>query len=309
MRKEKKWSEAWKIAIVMILITILLHQIVPEGFIARILFQPNRDETTLVSILPSILEPIYSPTPQPTFESENDEFVSDDLESTYPPESEREEPSGEQETRIIKNDNGTYTLIWNGMESIELELADLIEVAESLGELLGLDLSEHGIYIDDIYSDHTTELDPTLEPESPSESIGIRMSELDNIASPPQLRQSRSPRTDNFGNVHEESYVGGSMNFQSHGMLSYTAIIGSRFSRFHATFFIPQGEYSNRTAVLRIFLDNEEYTSFSLTKTDRPIPIDIDVSNRDIFTIEIVPTQNFGGWGIDGGIGDGIFIP
>jgi len=116
--------------------------------------------------------------------------------------------------------------------------------------------------------------------------------------------------TDNFGNEYDNALMSSSTRFVS-GACSYTVLLAENFSRFQAYFFIRRGETSNRTAWLEIILDEnyENIYYWSIRNTDRPISIDICVYGVTVFTVRILGNANLGGWGIESGIGNAVFIP
>jgi len=156
----------------------------------------------------------------------------------------------------------------------------------------------------------TLEPTPTLEPSPtptpfPTPSY-ISLHSLTNIATG-RLEVPSWTVTDNYGNEYDNALLASSFTFSSDAC-SYTVLLGENFSRFQADFFIRYGETSNRIARLEIILDYDEIYTVSIRNTDRPVPIDICVYGGNVFTLRILGSADFGGWGITSGIGNAVFL-
>jgi len=153
--------------------------------------------------------------------------------------------------------------------------------------------------------------EPTLQPATPEPVVYLdtdegftRLSSLRNRTSGIALTLSRFPRTDICGNTYYDLFTVSPFIFNP---TRFTTRLDGNYSRFQAHFFILDGYH--RRATILIFLDDEIVFHDSISVYDRRLYIDIDVSNGDLFTIEIPHTANFGGRGIESGLGNAIFIP
>jgi hypothetical protein len=149
----------------------------------------------------------------------------------------------------------------------------------------------------------TPEPTPTVEPTLTDTPLFA----LDNIASAPRIRFSDNTITDNYGNEYRGSYHG-SRNLASETP-TYTALLDGKFSRFQAVYYIPNGQISDKTARLVIYLDENEVVYETLEKTSRPIIIDECVAGGNVFSLEIRGLSTLMSAGLESRISDAVFIP
>ena len=151
---------------------------------------------------------------------------------------------------------------------------------------------------------------PTEPPEytSPPDidhniASAVSLSDMTNIARPPQLRlYPWLPVADNYNNEYFEAFIA-----TSGGTTTFTAILDYEFSSFKATYFVRHGQTSTQVARLTITLDGTVIYRASLYNIDRPVEIDIDISEGNIFTIEITGAASMGA-GIRSGLGYPRFV-
>ncbi len=104
-------------------------------------------------------------------------------------------------------------------------------------------------------------------------SIGTRIRKTDEL-------------TDNYGNNYSRAIF----NYWDNGNLEY--LLNMKYSRFKGTLYIPNGVYSNDSCYLTIEADGKTlYTSPKMTKSSRPIDIDISVKGYNDIKITFSKTS------------------
>lgn len=109
---------------------------------------------------------------------------------------------------------------------------------------------------------------------------------------------SSSYLEDNYGNKYSNYIFSGG----NHNNFSYETLLGEQYSRFTCTIYTLKGcSWSGSTKFIINADGKKIYTSTNMTKTSKPVKVDIDISGCNDFEIEIE-----GGTGI-ARVGDGIF--
>lgn len=85
--------------------------------------------------------------------------------------------------------------------------------------------------------------------------------------------------TDNYGNRYSHAIINGRTK------LEY--LLNMKYSRFKGTLYIPEGEKSDYSRYLTIIADGKTiYTSPEMTKTSRPVDIDVNVTGYNDVKIQ-----------------------
>ncbi|MCC8160791.1 MAG: NPCBM/NEW2 domain-containing protein [Oscillospiraceae bacterium] len=86
--------------------------------------------------------------------------------------------------------------------------------------------------------------------------------------------------TDNYGNTYSYALYSITSTFQT--------LLNMKYSKFKCTIYVPKGCDSNKTAKILIKTDGKTvYTSPDITKTSRPIDVEVDVTGCNDFQIEV----------------------
>lgn len=141
-------------------------------------------------------------------------------------------------------------------------------VAEALGQPVDWDGPNHTVYIGSMNGNLN----------SPS----LLMTDANNIGD--NFYTVRSDQlTDNYGNSysfafkHNDSFGG-----------TYETLLNMKYKRFKATLYVPQDCNTSDTAKVIVKTDGKiVYTSPEITKSSRPIDLDIDVTGCNDFEIEV----------------------
>lgn len=89
--------------------------------------------------------------------------------------------------------------------------------------------------------------------------------------------------TDNYGNVYNHAF-----RLQNYDFFVYRYLTDMKYSRFKATFFVPQGVSRNDEAFLQVIADDKEiYTSPKLNKASRPVDIDVDITGYNDIRVKV----------------------
>lgn len=108
---------------------------------------------------------------------------------------------------------------------------------------------------------------------------------------------SNSNLTDNYGNTYSEALSAGWFG----NTYTFETLLNMKYKKFKATLYVPKGVNSNSTKKIIIKTDGKiVYTSPEITKTSRPIEVDIDITGCNEFIIEATGDYNLGCIG-DGG--------
>lgn len=93
--------------------------------------------------------------------------------------------------------------------------------------------------------------------------------------------------TDNYGNRYGSATTNdyGSTGSSKGNVLEY--LLNMKYSSFKATLYVPEGETSNKESYLTISADGHViYTSPVMTKTSRPVAVDVNVTGYNDVTIQ-----------------------
>lgn len=100
--------------------------------------------------------------------------------------------------------------------------------------------------------------------------------------------------TDNYGNTYSYAYRGGAYGY-SYYDTTFETLLNMKYTRFRAMVYVPKGCDSNKTAKVIIKTDGKiVYTSPDITKTSRPVDIDIDITGCNDFQIEVTNGEELG---------------
>lgn len=90
---------------------------------------------------------------------------------------------------------------------------------------------------------------------------------------------------DNYGNTYGSGLWAYYYN-RSGKELAYEYLLDMKYSRFKATLYVPQGATSDKSDVIRIKADGKQiYSSPAMTKTSRPLQVDIDITGCNVLEI------------------------
>lgn len=155
-------------------------------------------------------------------------------------------------------------------------------VSEALGKEVTWDGPNYTVYIGNMKG----QLDTPSLLLSDADNIGHGFSKV-----------SSSKLTDNYGNTYSEALSAG---WYGH-TYTFETLLNMKYKKFKATLYVPKGVSSNGTKKIIIKTDGKiVYTSPEITKTSRPIDVDIDITGCNEFTIEATGDYDLGCIG-DGG--------
>lgn len=117
----------------------------------------------------------------------------------------------------------------------------------------------------------------------------VELSDVDNIGD--RFYDVKSDKlTDNYGNSY--SYATYS---NSNSCRTFETLLNMKYSKFKCTLYVPKGCTSSRTAKILIKTDGKTvYTSPEITKTSRPIPVEVDIRGCNNFQIEVTDGYDLG---------------
>lgn len=115
------------------------------------------------------------------------------------------------------------------------------------------------------------------------------LSDVDNIGDK-FYKVGTNELTDNYGNTYSYAY------YSSHGFSqTFETLLNMKYKRFRATLYVPKG--CDRTSTTKVIIKTDEkivYTSPEITKTSRPVDIDIDITGCNDFQIEVTNGKYLG---------------
>lgn len=98
--------------------------------------------------------------------------------------------------------------------------------------------------------------------------------------------------TDNYGNSYSYAYKCGGGTYSD---ATFQALLNMKYSKFKGTIYVPKGCDSSYSAKILIKTDGKViYTSPEITKTSRPIDLDIDINGCNDFQIEVTDGGKLG---------------
>lgn len=102
------------------------------------------------------------------------------------------------------------------------------------------------------------------------DNIGERFNEVDS-----------NKLTDNYGNTYSTALY-------KYGSGTLETILNMKYSRFRCVLYTPKGDNYDEPTLVTIKTDGKTvYSSSEITKTSRPISVDVDVTGCNIFEIEV----------------------
>ena len=111
-----------------------------------------------------------------------------------------------------------------------------------------------------------------------------------------------STLTDNYGHKYTTSY---GTDWQ---WSVYHALLQGKYSKFKGTLYVPENTTSDVVSTMFIEVDGKTvYTSPDMTKTSRPVDIEIDISNANEFKISYTQTGGYNFFGYNLCLGDAGF--
>lgn len=148
-------------------------------------------------------------------------------------------------------------------------------VAEALGQPVDWDGPNYTVYIGNMNG----------RLNAPS----VLLSDVDNIGD--GFYDVRNDKlTDNYGNSYSYAYTA-----EYVWSRTFETLLDMKYSKFKATLYVPKGCDVDYTAKIIIKTDGKiVYTSPEITKTSRPIDLDIDVTGCNDFTIEVTGGDELG---------------
>lgn len=148
-------------------------------------------------------------------------------------------------------------------------------VSEALGKEVYWDGSNYTVYIGD--------MNGSLDYPS------ALLNDVDNIGAK-YYEVGSDQLTDNYGTTYSYAYKASYTNAKT-----FETLLNMKYTRFRATVYVPKGCDSNGTAKVIIKTDGKiVYTSPDITKTSRPVDIDIDITGCNDFQIEVTNGGDLG---------------
>lgn len=142
-------------------------------------------------------------------------------------------------------------------------------VAEALGKPVYWDGPNYTVYIGENFG----------KLEYPSATI----KDVDNIGDS-FYEEGANNLTDNYGNNY--SYALKQHQWYNSG--TFQTLLNMKYKRFKCTLYVPKGCTSDYTAKILIKTDGKVvYTSPEITKTSRPIDVDVNITGCNDFQIEV----------------------
>ena len=128
----------------------------------------------------------------------------------------------------------------------------------------------------------------------------IRMEDISDIGD--GRMKKVSTLTDNYGHKYNTAF---GTDWQH---TSYHALLKGQFSKFKGTLYVPKDTASNVVATMFIEVDGKAvYTSPDMTKTSRPVDINIDISNANEMRITYTQEGGYNFFGYNLCFGDAGF--
>lgn len=111
-----------------------------------------------------------------------------------------------------------------------------------------------------------------------------------------------SSLTDNYGHKYGTAFGTG------WGGTIYHTLLNGQFSKFKGTLYVPKDTSSDVISTMSIEVDGKNiYTSPDMTKTSRPVDIELDISNANELKITFTPGGWYDSFGYDLCLGDAGF--
>ena len=162
------------------------------------------------------------------------------------------------------NGNAVEPIIYNGTTYLPVRA-----VANAMGKAVYWDGPEYTVYLGDM--DGKLEY-PTVE--------------LENMVSIARAPSKTNMLVDNYGNRYSRAIA----NYSGSSNLEY--LLNMKYSRLKGILYIPEGETSTSSICLKVIADGKTiYTSPEMTKTSRPVAIDVNVTGYNDVKIEFSSTN------------------
>lgn len=162
------------------------------------------------------------------------------------------------------NGNKVQPLIYNGTSCLPVRA-----VASALGKAVYWDGPTYTVYLG--------KMDGKLDYPT------VMLEDLKTISSKDLVGDSNL--IDNYGNTYGSGLWPYYYN-RNGKELAYEYLLDMKYSRFKATLYVPQGATSDKSDVIRIKADGKQiYSSPAMTKTSRPLQVDIDTTGCNVFEI------------------------
>lgn len=113
----------------------------------------------------------------------------------------------------------------------------------------------------------------------------VKLSELKNIAGYASKFSTAKNIFDNYGNFYSSAYYCYGWNMDGYHQDCCEVLLDGKYSKFKATLFVAQGSNNSPNYVTIIGDDKVIYKSDEITKTSKPIDVEIDVTNINNFKI------------------------
>ncbi len=170
------------------------------------------------------------------------------------------------------NGNTVEPIIYNGTTYLPVRA-----IANALGKAVYWDGPNYTAYLGEMKG----------QLEYPTVSIN----DVDNIGSTyANSKVSNDDLIDNYGNSY--SYAGYSRFYDTS---TFQTLLNMKYSKFKATVYVPKGCSSSDTAKILIKADGKTiWSSPEITKTSRPVNIDVNIKGCNDFQIEVTDGQNLG---------------
>lgn len=171
------------------------------------------------------------------------------------------------------NGNSVEPIIYNGTTYLPVRA-----VANAIGKAVYWDGPNYTVYLGN--------MDGKLEYPT------VSLDGLDNIGDNFFRYAATDELTDNYGNSY--SVVLRQSSYSSKARI-WQSLLNMKYSRFKCMLYVPKGCSSNNTAKILIKADGKTiYSSPEITKTSRPIPVDIDIRGCNDFQIEVTNAEHLG---------------
>lgn len=183
---------------------------------------------------------------------------------------------GKQLNPTDANGNRVEPFIYNGTTYLPVRA-----VANAMGKAVYWDGPEYTVYLG--------EMDGKLE----YPTVGI--TDVDNLGHSYDIARAENLK-DNYGNFYSSA-------ISRYGSGTFETILNMKYSRFRCTIYTPKGNtYDREPTKILIKADGKTiYSSPELTKTSRPVNVDIDIRGCNVFEIETIGHGDHNGYIGDAG--------
>ncbi len=163
------------------------------------------------------------------------------------------------------NGNVVEPIIYNGTTYLPVRA-----ISNAVGKAVYWDGPNYTVYLGDMDG----------ELEYPTVSIN----DVDNIGSSNFNKIGSNNLTDNYGN----SYSYAIANTNGSSTRTFQTLLNMKYSKFKATIYVPKGFSRDSTTKILIKADGKTvWSSPEMTKTSRPINVDVNIKGCNDFQIEV----------------------